>query len=415
MNSFAIFIFASQVVKFGIELLADLFNIRALQFQLPSVLQGIYNPAEYRKSQEYLRVSTYFGLIENAFSLAVALAFWFSGGFNFLDSFVRSWGFTPILNGLLYIGIIYLANSIITLPFSIYDTFVIEQHFGFNRATPITFIMDRVKMLILGVLIGGALLASVLALFQYVGSFAWVYCWIGITIFSIVVEFIAPTWIMPLFNKFTPMAPGELREAILIYAHSVNFPLKNIFVMDGSRRSSKSNAFFTGFGSNKRIALFDTLIEKHTTGEIVAILAHEIGHYKKRHITQGIIISILSSGLILFLFSIFLNQPALYQAFYMEQPSIYTGIIFFGLIYTPLGLVFSIIMAGISRNNESTADRFAAETIDEPRKMIEALKKLSTANLSNLTPHPLYVFINYSHPPLLQRLQTIEKQMSKKK
>jgi STE24 endopeptidase len=415
MNDLAVFILASLILKFGIELLADLLNIKALQFQLPPALQDLYNPGDYRKSQQYLRVSTIFGLVENTFSLSVTLVFWFSGGFNFLDNIVRSWSFIPIINGLLYIGIIFLAYNIITLPFGIYDTFVIEQHFGFNRATPQTFIMDRVKILVLGVLIGGALLAGVLVLFQYAGSFAWVYCWIGIIIFSIVVQFIAPAWIMPIFNKFTPMAPGKLREAILTYTHSVNFPVKNIFVIDGSKRSSKSNAFFTGLGANKRIALFDTLIEKHNTAEIVAILAHEIGHYKKKHITQGIIINIFSSGLTLFLFSLCINQPALYQAFDMEHQYIYTGVVFFDLLYTPLGLVFSIVMAWISRQNESAADRFAAETIDEPARIVEALKKLSTMNLTNLTPHPLYVFIKYTHPPLLQRLQMIEKQIVKEK
>jgi len=204
-----------------------------------------------------------------------------------------------------------------------------------------------------------------------------------------------------------------LKEAILTYAHSVNFPIKNILVMDGSRRSSKSNAFFTGFGPNKRIALFDTLIEKHNKDEIVAILAHEIGHYKKKHIIKSMIISVAYSGLILFLFSVFLDQPSLYKAFYMDHQPIYAGIVFFILLSTPLNIIFSIISQSISRKDESSADIFAADTIGEKQNMIEALKKLSTTNLSNLTPHKLYVFINYSHPPLLQRLQTIEKRISK--
>jgi STE24 endopeptidase len=226
---------------------------------------------------------------------------------------------------------------------------------------------------------------------------------------SLAMQFIFPTWIMPLFNKFTPMESGELKEAILKYARSVNFPIKNVFVMDGSKRSSKSNAFFTGFGRNKRIALFDTLIEKHTVPELVAVLGHEIGHYKRKHILQGMVISILHTGVLLFLLSVFLNSAGLYGAFYMEQHSVYAGLLFFGLLYTPIELLLSIVMQMVSRRNEYQADHFAAETIDEPESMVDALKKLSASNLSNLTPHPFYVFLNYSHPPLLQRIQAIQR------
>jgi STE24 endopeptidase len=213
---------------------------------------------------------------------------------------------------------------------------------------------------------------------------------------------------MPLFNKFTPMKSEELKEAILKYAHSVNFPINNVLVMDGSRRSSKSNAFFTGFGINKRIALYDTLIEKHNIPEIVAVLAHEIGHYKKKHILQGLIINILHTGILLFLLSLFLGSPGLYQAFYMTKQSIYAGLLFFSLLYTPIELVLSVAMQMISRRNEYAADRFAVKTLNEPSKLVDALKKLSATNLSNLTPHPFYVFLNYSHPPLLERVQAIQ-------
>jgi STE24 endopeptidase len=212
---------------------------------------------------------------------------------------------------------------------------------------------------------------------------------------------------MPLFNKFSPLPAGELREAILNYARSVDFPVKNVFVMDGSRRSSKSNAFFTGFGRNKRIALFDTLIDKHTVPELIAVLAHEIGHHKKKHILQGTIINIVHAGLLFFLLSIFLGSPGLYDAFYMAQPSIYSGLLFFGLLYTPLEMVLSVAMHVLSRKNEYEADRFAAETTHHPQEMVEALKKLHTGNLSNLTPHRFYVFLNYSHPPLLERVRAI--------
>jgi STE24 endopeptidase len=392
-----------------LHLVANLLNLKALKFELPPALEGVYKAEDYRNSQEYTRVNTRFDIIESAFMLVVLLAFWFAGGFNYFDQFVRGWDFPFLVNGLVYIGILLLAYSLLGLPFSIYSTFVIEERFGFNRTTRRTFLLDHLKGLGLAVLLGGSLLAGVLLLFEYAGLYAWLYCWAAATIFLLVMQFIAPTWIMPLFNKFTPMEPGELKEAILRYAGSVNFPVKNVFVMDGSKRSSKSNAFFTGFGRNKRVALFDTLIEKHTVPELVAVLAHETGHYKKKHILQGMVISILLAGFVLFLLSLFLGSPGLYQAFYMEQPSIYAGLLFFGLLYTPIELLLSMVMHMVSRKNEYQADRYAAETIDEPRSLIEALKKLSASNLSNLSPHPFYVFLNYSHPPLLERVRAIQR------
>jgi STE24 endopeptidase len=408
MNIFAIIIILALLLEFSLEIASNLLNLKALKTELPPVLQGIYPPGDYRKSQEYLRVTTRFGMLGSIFTLLLLLAFWFSGGFNWFDQVVRAWNFIPLVNGLLYIGILLLAYNLLKLPFSIYGTFVIEERFGFNRTTPSTFFLDEVKGFVLALLLGGPLLAGILALFQYVGVYAWLFCWAAVTIFSLAVQYLAPTWIMPLFNKFMPMEPGELKEAILSYARSVNFPIKNVYVMDGSKRSSKSNAFFTGFGRNKRIALFDTLIAQHTVPELVAVLAHEVGHYKKKHIFQGTIIGILHTGVLFFLLSVFLDSQGLYQAFYMKQASIYAGLLFFGLLYTPLEMVLSIVMQIVSRKNEYTADRFAVETIDEPHNLIGALKKLSAKNLSNLTPHPFYVFLNYSHPPLMQRIQAIE-------
>jgi STE24 endopeptidase len=408
MNIFAVIILAALTLDFTLGLVSSLLNIKALKLELPPALQGIYQAEEYRRSQEYLRVTTRFGLISSAFTLLLLLAFWFSGGFNWFDQVVRGWNFVPIVSGLLYIGILLLAYEILTLPFGIYGTFVIEERFGFNRTTRRTFFSDMVKGLILALLLGAPLLAGILALFQYAGSYAWLYCWAAVVVFSLFMQYVSPTWIMPLFNKFTPMESGELKESILRYARSVDFPIKNVFVMDGSKRSSKSNAFFTGFGRNKRIALFDTLIAQHTGPEIVAVLAHEVGHYKKKHILQGTIIGILHTGVLFFLLSLFLGSPGLYQAFYMGQESIYAGLLFFGLLYTPIELVLSVVMQMFSRKNEYQADRFAAETIDNPRSLIDALKKLFAKNLSNLTPHPFYVFLNYSHPPLLQRVQAIQ-------
>ena len=407
MNTFAIIIFVALILEFALALVGNLLNLKALKVELPPALEGIYKAEDYRKSQEYIRATTRFGLVSSSFTLLLLLAFWFSGGFNWFDQVVRAWNFIPLLSGLLYIGILICASGLLTLPFSIYGTFVIEERFGFNRTTPRTFFLDLVKGLGLALLLGGLLLAAILALFQYAGTYAWLYCWAAVVIFSLAMQYIAPTWIMPLFNKFTSIESGELKEAILKYTHSVNFPIKNIFVMDGSRRSSKSNAYFTGFGHNKRVSLYDTLIAQHSVPEMVAVLAHEVGHYKKRHIIQGTIINILHTGAVFYLLSLFIHSSGLYQAFYMNQESIYAGLLFFGLLYAPIELVLSVVMQMISRKNEYVADRFAAETIDNPRSLIDALKKLHATNLSNMTPHPFYVFLNYSHPPLLQRVQAI--------
>jgi len=407
MNTFFFIILVALLLEYVLGVVANLLNLKTLRLELPPALEGVYQPDEYRNSQEYTRAITRFDFVTSTFGLLVLLSFWFAGGFNYLDQMVRPWGFVPIVNGLLYIGILLIAYSLLTLPFSIYATFVIEERFGFNRTTSRTFLLDRVKGLALAVLLGAPLLAVILALFEYTGYYAWLYCWGAVTIFSLVMQFVAPTWIMPLFNKFTPIESGELKEAILNYARSVSFPVKNVFVMDGSKRSSKSNAFFTGFGHNKRIALFDTLIEKHTVPELVAVLAHEIGHHKKKHILQGTIIGVLHTGLLFFLLSVFLGSPGLYEAFYMDQQSIYSGILFFGLLYTPIEMLLSIVIQAVSRKNEYGADHFATETIQEPQRLVDALKKLSAGNLSNLTPHPFYVFLNYSHPPLLQRIRAI--------
>lgn len=407
MNIYGIIILSTLLFSFVVSLVTELLNLRALRDELPPEFAGVYDAERYKKSQEYTRVKTKFGLVSASFGLALTLSFWFAGGFNYLDQIVRGWGLQPILAGLAYIGTLLIARALISLPFSIYSTFVIEERFGFNKTTPRTFAMDRIKSALLTMVLGAPLLAGVLAFFQYAGEWAWLYCWLAATLFTLLAQFIAPTWIMPLFNKFTPLAEGELRRAILDLAAKVNFPLKNVFVMDGSKRSTKSNAFFTGFGKNKRIALFDTLIERLTVAELVAVLAHEIGHYKMRHIIKGMMVGIAHLGVVFYLLSIFLSHEGLFDAFYMQNMSIYAGLIFFGLLYSPIELILAIFMQMVSRKHEYQADRFAAETTGDAQPMIDALKKLSLHNLSNLTPHPLYVFLNYSHPPVLERIRAI--------
>ena len=407
-NVFGLIILLALLLEFTLDTVANVLNLKALKLDLPEVLEGVYRPDEYRRSQEYTRQRTRFGFVTSIFGLLVILSFWFTGGFNYLDQIVRSWGLPPMVNGLLYIGILGIAYYALMLPFSVYATFVIEERFGFNRTTPRIFIMDRMKGLALALILGAPLLAGILVLFEYGGNLAWLYCWLTFSIFTIIMQFVVPMWVMPLFSKFTPMEPGELKGAIQHYARSAGYEVQNIFVMDGSKRSTKANAFFTGFGRTKRIALFDTLIDKHSIPELVAILAHEIGHYQKKHILQGIIIGIAHAGLVFYLLSVLLGSPGLYQAFYMEQTSIYTGLLFFGLLYTPVEMVLSVALSVLSRKNEYEADRFAARTVDEPASLEGALKKLSADNLSNLTPHPFYVFINYSHPTLLKRIEAIQ-------
>ena len=407
MNFIAIIILCTIGVDFILNLAADGLNLKHLRNELPWAFEGVYDPERYRKSQQYLKANTKFGWITSAFNLCLILVFWFAGGFPLLDKWLRAFELGPVLSGLIYVGGLMLLKAVLALPFSVYATFVIEERFGFNKTTKSTYVLDLLKGLMLALLLGTPLLAAILAFFQYAGPYAWWYCWIGITLYMLVVQFVAPTWIMPLFNKFTPLQEGELKSAILAYANAINFPLQNVYQMDGSRRSSKSNAFFTGFGKHRRIVLFDTLIQQHTANELVAVLAHEMGHYKKKHIRQALILGILQTGLMLFLLSHFIAYPGLFDAFYMPQQSVYAGMLFFAMLYTPIDFFVGILMQILSRKNETAADQFAAETTKDPGSMVTALKKLSVDNLSNLTPHPFYVFLNYSHPPVLQRIQSL--------
>lgn len=407
VNVFSVIILITVFVDFVLDLISNILNMKSLKSNLPDVLAGIYNEEEYKKSQQYTNENIRFNIIKDAISLVILLVFWFAGGFSFWDQIVRGWGFNTIITGLLYIGILSTAYSIIMLPFDIYHTFVIEERYGFNKTTPQTFIFDLIKGAGLFIIIGGLLLSAVLILFEYAGLYAWIYCWIAVSLFSLLIEYVAPNWIMPLFNKFKPMEDGELKTAILTYTDKVHFPVRNLFVMDGSRRSSKSNAFFTGFGNNKRIALFDTLIDQLSIPELVAVLAHEVGHYKKMHIQQGLMIGIIHMGIVFYLMSLFIGNNELYEAFNMQQQSVYAGLLFFGLLYTPLELILGIVMAVVSRKNEYDADKYAVLTTENSDTMVNSLKKLAANNMSNLTPHSFYVFLHYSHPPLFQRITAI--------
>lgn len=407
MNIYGLIILTALLAEYILNTISDIMSVRSMQNGIPDELKDVCDPSMYEKTRMYTKIRTNFGIFENSVFLAGLLIFWWLGGFSKLDEIVRSITDSILLRGLLFIGILLIIRSVASLPFQIYSTFVIEEKFGFNKTTPIVFLTDIIKAVILTIVIGVPLIIGVLAFFEYAGKYAWLYCWIMGTIVVIVLQFIAPTWIMPLFNKFKPLEEGELRKAILEYARSVNFSLKDVFIMDGSRRSTKANAFFTGFGKNKRVALFDTLLQKYLPEELVIILAHEIGHYKQKHVQKGIILTILHMGFMFFVMSLFIREKGLFDAFFVSEVSVYAGLIFFSLLFSPLEFFLSIVFNYISRKHEFSADEFAVQTYRAPEKMIGVLKKLHIDNLSNLQPHPFQILLKYSHPPLLSRIRRI--------
>lgn len=407
MSKYLILILGIILFKYGLNLVVEILNLKYVNQQLPDEFKGYYDAEKYKKSQVYLKEKTNFGLIEDTVSTVITVGFILFGGFNFVDGFARSFGYGGIISGLIFLGILMLASQIINIPFSVYHTFVLEQKYGFNKTTIKTFIADIIKGVLIGAIIGGTAFAGILWFFEKTGSWAWLYCWIALTVFQLFLMFIAPVVIMPLFNKFIPLEDGPLKQTLEKYAKTQDFKMQGVFTMDGSRRSTKSNAFFTGFGKFRRIALFDTLIAKHTTDELVSVLAHEIGHYKKKHILKSILISISTTGLMFFILSFFLNNPGVFAAFKMEQTSIYASLVFFGFVYAPINMLFSIFGNILSRKHEYEADRFAVETFNKPAAFIDALKKLTVDNLSNLMPHPAKVFLEYSHPPVLLRIKAI--------
>jgi STE24 endopeptidase len=407
MNFYLLFILTILIGSYVLEVLVEILNIKNLKTDLPEEFAGYYDAENYQKSQQYLKENTWFGIITETVFTPLTIAFILLGGFNYVDSLARSFNLGAIPTGLIFAGILLLLSQIIHIPFSAYATFVIEEKYGFNRTTVKTFIMDILKSWLLMAVIGGTVFSIVLWFFEKTGTWAWLYCWGAMIIIQLFLSFIAPVVIMPIFNKFYPLEESELKSTIEDYARAQRFKLKGVFKMDASKRSSKSNAFFTGFGKFRRIVLFDTLIAKHTVDELVSVLAHEMGHYKKKHIITSMIISILTTGLMFFILSLFLNNTGLFAAFKMENTSLYASLLFFGFLYAPIEMVLAIFGNMLSRSHEYAADAYAATTYRKPEAMIAALKKLSVDNLSNLTPHSLKVFLSYSHPPVLERIKAL--------
>ena len=407
MNIYALVVLLALLAEYLLSAISSLLNIRAMSPAVPEEFRAIYDNDRYARSQSYTRARTRFGMVQSSVSLVALLLFWGVGGFSWLDDWCRGLGWGPIRTGLAFIGLLAAASTVLGLPFRIYSTYVIEERFGFNRTTPRTFVLDLVRGLLLSATLGGGLLAVILLVFERSGPTAWIWGWGTVASFALVAQFVAPTWIMPLFNTFTPLADGELKDALTAYARSARFPLNGILVIDGSRRSAKANAFFTGFGSRKRIALFDTLIAQQTTPELVAVVAHEVGHYRRGHIVKNLAFSLAHTGVLFWLLSLCLERQGLFDAFAVAEPSVHAGLVFFGLLFTPIELVLSIIVHLFLRRYEFEADAFAATTTGSAEPLITALKKLSAESLANLTPHGLEVFLHHSHPPVLRRIAAL--------
>lgn len=395
------------ILDFFLERILDFLNRTYWCDELPAELEGIYDNEKYRKSQLYLRANHKFSQITETFNFTLVLGMLLFGGFAFLDHYIRQFTTNPVLMALLFFGILGLIADVLGTPFSVYATFVIEERFGFNKTTIKTFVLDKFKGWMLAIILGGGILSLVVWIYGATGQWFWLIAWGVISFFTIFMTLFYSNIIVPLFNKQTPLESGNLRDAIEAFSLKTGFNLRNIYVIDGSKRSTKANAYFTGLGRKKRIVLYDTLIKDHSTEELVAVLAHEIGHYKKKHTLIGTVVSIVQTGIMLFILSRFLGNPYLSGALGSSEPSFHLSVVAFGILYTPLSIILGLAMNVVSRKHEFEADRFAA-TQYHGDSLRDALIRLSVNNLSNLRPHPAYVFFYYSHPPLLKRLQAIE-------
>ncbi|SEE48892.1 M48 family metallopeptidase [Polaribacter dokdonensis] len=395
------------IISFLIDKLLDILNTKHFDDKIPEKLADVYDEEEYQKSQEYKKTNAQFSNITSTFSIVLTISFFFLDGFKYVDHFARSFTNHPILVALIFFGVILIGSDILTTPFEYYKTFVIEEKFGFNKSTKKTFWLDKLKGWVMSIVLGGVILSLIIWFYEFTGPSFWIYAWALVAVFSLFMNMFYAKLIVPLFNKQTPLADGELKFAIEEYAKKVGFTLNNIFVIDGSKRSTKANAYFSGFGSQKRITLFDTLINDLETEEIVAVLAHEVGHYKKKHIIFNLVSSILLTGLTLYILSLFVNSPILSESLGVKIPSFHIGLIAFGILYSPISEITSLFMNFMSRKFEYQADDYAKNTF-KAKPLITSLKKLSKNSLSNLTPHPAYVFMHYSHPTLLERVKNLE-------
>lgn len=400
-------ILSISIISYVFDQVLDYINLKALRKDIPAEIEAFYNKEKYQKSLDYQKEQTKFSFVTSAFSFLLSLGMLLFGGFGWIDGLLRPLPGNEITLALAFFGCIMIASDLLTIPFQWYATFVIEEKYGFNKTSIKTFITDKLKGYALGALIGGGMISLLIYLVNYIGPDFWIWFGLIAAVFILLVNMFYTSIILPLFNKLTPLEEGELKSAIESFAQKVNFPLDNVFVMDGSKRSAKANAFFSGIGKKKKIVLYDTLINKHTQEELVAVLAHEVGHFKKKHIVWSYLISITQVFFVLFVLSKMVFNENLSMALGGSQQAIHLNLIAFGILFSPISGITGLFMSMLSRKNEFEADAYAKKEFDG-NALSNALKKLSVDSLSNLYPHPVYVFFHYSHPPLLQRLEALK-------
>jgi STE24 endopeptidase len=404
-----IFLFIVIIISFNfvLEVILEYVEQNNFKEKMPEEAKGIYDEEKYKKARMYHKAQFIPGILSSGINFIILIIVLLAGGFAVLDDWANSIVSHPIYTSLIYFGIIFIVADIISLPFSLYNTFVIEEKFGFNKSTLKLWVFDKLKGLVLSIILGGGILSLIIWFYSMAGNYFWLYSFGIIAFFMIFFSMFYTSLIVPMFNKLTPLENGELKTAIEEYCKKVNFKLKNVFVIDGSKRSTKANAYFSGLGPNKKIVLYDTLIKNHTTEELVAVLAHEVGHYKRKHTLWGMLFGLTQTGIMLYLLSAFINEPVFANAIGVAEPNFHIGVIVFGILYTPLSIITGLLMNSYSRKNEYEADAYAKQTF-KGQYLSDALKKLSVDNLSNPKPHPLYVFFHYSHPTLLNRMKAIE-------
>ena len=397
------------IISFIIDKFLDALNAKRYSDPIPQELHDVYDQEDYLKSQRYKKANDRFSSIASSISLIVTLLFFYLDGFAFVDEWARTFSDNSIIIALIFFGSIMFASDLLSIPFGYYHTFIIEEKFGFNKTSLKTFFLDKIKGWLMSAVLGGLLLSIIIWFYESTGSNFWIYAWGIITVFVLFMNLFYARLIVPLFNKQTPLSDGTLKTKIKDYAQKVGFQLDKIVVIDGSKRSTKANAYFSGFGSEKRVTLFDTLINDLEEEEIVAVLAHEVGHYKRKHILFNLIMSTLIMGFTFWVLSLLIGSPLLSEALNVSTPSFHIGLIAFGILYSPISELTGLVMNFISRKFEYQADNYAKETFDGA-PLISGLKKLNKNSLSNLTPHPAYVFVHYSHPTLLQRYVNLTRQ-----
>ena len=399
---------AILLIKFIIDSVLNHLNAKHFYDTIPNEVSDVYEINEYQQSQSYKKTNHNFSKITSLFSLITTLLFFFFNGFSIVDDIAREFSNNTIVITLIFFGIIIIGSDIISIPFSLYKTFVIEEKFGFNKATKKIFFLDKIKGLLMTIILGGSILSIITWFYEFTGNYFWIYSWLLITAFSVFLNMFYSKLIVPLFNKQTILEEGELKNEIIKYVNSVGFKAHDIYVLNGSKRSTKANAYFSGFGNQKRITLYDTLINDLENNEIVAVLAHEVGHYKRKHILYNLTSSIILTGFALFVLSLFIKTPLLSLALGVSHPSFHIGLIAFGILYSPVSQILGVFMNYMSRKFEYQADNYAKNTFSAS-PLISSLKKLSKNSLSNLTPHYLYVFFHFSHPTLLDRIKNLNK------